>query len=370
MISLFFSSKSKILPLYFLKGFLKYFFSAASVFVSVMLMASFLSIINEDGVMNGFSHFFLIKSLIWLLPSMAASSLPFAFVMGFMLSFSEFESFGELKAAMSAGFSQGELFKQVFLFSIFLSLSVFVLNSWIGPIGAGRSREYVRNMFGKTTNISFSGGTFETVSGLSVYARKVSKTGRLEGIKIFKKEKEDNSLFSIISSSGYIETLNQGVSVKLNGGFMSFFSFEKTKNYYFGKFENYETFMPYENSLTNERKKPLREMTSSELFKNCVEGSAEALAAARQIFFRFVLAFSPAVFFFCAFSLSVFFSKSGKFWAFALSLVCVFAYYGFSSVCDAVSSKWPLLFPWINTAPLFLFGVPGYLVFNKIERRG
>lgn len=358
----------KLIASYFFLGFLKYFFIGSLLFIGMMTMASFLSIINEEGVMNGFSQVFLLKSLIWLFPSMAASSFPFAFVMALMLSHSELELSGEIKAALSCGFSPAFLFSYALFFSLFLSFFTLILNSWIGPIGAFHSRKYVVRMFEKTTNVSFSDKTFETISDFSFYADKISKSGSLQGVRIFKKDKENGSFFAISASSGILSADNEGFAINLKEGVVSFFALNNPNNYYTGTFGAYETFMPFSSSYMGNRKKNLKEMTSFELAEILRKGEPDGLAAARQIVWRFFLSFSPFPFFFCAMSLSLILKAKGRFWSFTLSLACVFLYYGLLSACDAASAKKIELFPWINCVPFALFLFSGFWGWRKVVK--
>ncbi len=365
MKSIFRNNPFNLIASYFFLNFLKYFLIGSLLFMGIMTMASFLSIINEEGVMNGFSQVFLFKSLIWLLPSMAASSFPFAFVMALMLSYSELELSGELKAALSCGFSPAFLFSHILFFSVFLSFFALILNSWLGPLGAFNSRRYVVKMFEKTTNVSFSDRTFETVSDFSFYADKISKSGRLDSVRIFKKDRENGSFFAISASSGTLRAENEGFALNLEKGSVSFFSSDNPDNYYAGTFGGYETFMAFSSSYLANRKKNLKEMTSFELAGILKRGEPESFAAARQIIFRFFLSFSPFAFFFCALSLSLFLKAKGRFWGFALSLACVFLYYGLLSACDAASAKKMELFPWLNFLPFALFLFSGFWGWRK-----
>lgn len=362
-------NKGRLLPFYFFTGFLRYFLTSASVFVFIMVMASFLSIVNEDGVMNGFSQYFLFKSLIWLLPSILASSLPFAFVMAVMLSFSEFESSGELKAALAGGFSYRELFSSVLSFSFLLAFMLLLLNSWLGPLGAGRSREYVRTMFGKVTNVNFSSETFEKVSDFSVYAGRVSLGGQLRDIKLFKKEKEYSALFSISASSGALSFSDDGISMELSGGRLKFFSYDRPSSFYDGEFSGYTAFMPFYSSAAAARRPSIKELTSFQLIALPREDLEYRFQGLRQVFFRLSGALSPLAFFFAAFSLSVFFAGKGKFMAFALSLIVVFSYYGLSVGADFLSSRLPELFPWITALPFVTVLVAGLMGWKKIGVR-
>ncbi len=355
------SYQGRLIQIYFFRFFLKYFITALAVFIFIMFMASFLSIINEGGVMNGFSQYFFFKSMLWLVPSIFSYSLPFAFVMGFMLSFSEFENSGELKAAYAGGFSPKEIFPSVFSFSIILSIALVLANSWLVPLGNRRSREYVRTMFSNITNVNFTSQTFENVSNFSIYAQDVSISGALRKVKLFKREEKKTGIFSISASSGTMNFSEGGITIRLANGLIKFFSYGNNSRFYEGEFSSYDAFLPFYSSNNVPRSIPVKELTSVEILSLPDTDFSYKFQGLRQIFFRLFSGLSPVAFFFAAFSLSIIFSGKGKFIAFAMSLVSVFSYYGLAVFADFVSSKSPKFFPWITSLPfvvLLLFGFP------------
>lgn len=357
--------KGKIIQIYFFRFFLKYFLTALTVFVFIMFMTSFLSIINEEGVMNGFSQYFFFKSMIWLVPSIFSYSLPFAFVMGFMLSFSEFETSGELKAAYAGGFSPKEIFSVIFLFSIFLSIALVIVNSWIAPLGNRRSREYVRTMFSNITNVNFTSQTFENISDFSVYAQEVSISGILKNVKLFKREKQDSGLFSISASSGTMDFSEGGISMHLTNGLIKFFSYKSNSKFYQGEFYGYDSFLPFYSADSASRSIPAKELTSIEILSLPDTNFDYKFQGLRQIFFRLFSGLSPLAFFFSAFSFSMIFSGKGKAMAFAMSLASVFLYYGLAVLADFISASNPKFFPWITSLPFVVLLFSGFPMWKK-----
>ena len=118
-----------IARLYILKVFSKFLGLSLFVFISLLLMLNFVQVINQ-GVLSGFSFYFLAKSMLYLLPNIVGMSLPLAFLLAMLLSLGQMSQDGEIIALRAGGFSFYEILSCVFYAALLASLGVPLLAGW------------------------------------------------------------------------------------------------------------------------------------------------------------------------------------------------------------------------------------------------
>ncbi|PIS46874.1 MAG: hypothetical protein COT17_06320 [Elusimicrobia bacterium CG08_land_8_20_14_0_20_51_18] len=367
MINLFRNFENKIVTFYVFKYFLRYFAVSIAVFIFLFLIASFIQVVNEEGVMNGFSGYLLLKSLLFLVPNILSVSVPFSLIMSVMLTIGEISSNGELTAIRAGGYSYGEISSFLSFFSLALCFFLLVSNNWISPAGLKKSRENVRTMFTRITNINISSGTFEKISAFTIYAAKASRDGELAGVlltrKVEKKGDTPPSLISISAGKGSYGIIKEkGIKIDLLNGNFSQFNTENNSVYVWGDFEKYSTFMPFSVEENKDRTVPPRELTSPELLAATrTEGNPEyAFKCAQELFSRIFLSLTPLAFFLLAASLGFIFDRESKSFGFFISILTIFCYYGLVILAEFFTAGNRWAFPWALGVPLFItlaFGV-------------
>ena len=134
-----------IARLYILRIFAKFLGLSLFVFISMLVMLNFVQVVSQ-GVLSGFSFYFLAKSMLYLLPTIIGMSLPLAFLLAILLSLGQMSQDGEIIALRAGGFSFFEIFSLVFWAALLCSLLLAAVNSWIGPAGQKLSGDYTETM--------------------------------------------------------------------------------------------------------------------------------------------------------------------------------------------------------------------------------
>ena len=362
------------MPIYVFKNFTYYFIISLFIFISIFLMLSFIQMTNDEAVIGGFSQYLFIKSLLYLIPSIISTSAPFSFIMSLMLCFSELENSGEMTAIRAGGYSYKDVSIHLGIFTIFLSIALLILNNFYGPIGMKESRENLKKMFTRITNIHIKSNTFEKISDFSMYTQKVEKDNKMFHIKLFKTEKnlDGISIFSILSKNGNYNKIDTGLNVEMSSGSISYIKSSNPDVYFSGNFQKYETYIPFYFD-SRERTYNLKELTTFELLNDLNYKNQETkhkTKSIQQILLRIFFALSPLSFFFLAISISGMLKKEGKVFAFILSLAIAFFYYGFLTFFEFLSFKNSKLFPWLMYMPFAFFFILGlYLWHFKLRER-
>lgn len=358
------------LPLYVSSYFFRYFFVSILIFIFLFFIASFIQIVNEEGVMNGFSFQLLFKSLIFLVPNILSISMPFSFVMSIMLTIGELSSNGELIAIKAGGYSYYDIVKYVMFFSIFLCFFLWFSNNFFAPSGIKKSRENVRMMFTRMTNIYLDSESFTDISDWNIYTDKVYKDGKIKGVFLTKKsqEQENPSIVSITAWEGNYEILKEkGIRINLSKGNLSRFDLNDSSSYWWGNFDKYSAFIPFKIEDEKIRTPNPRELTILEILKVISEGTDEKyiFLCKQEMYMRFFLALSPFAFFILATAVGFIFDRESKSFGFFMSILIIFTYYSFVIFTKFISQKYKLMSIWIFSAPFLLTTLAGIYLWRK-----
>lgn len=350
-----------IVRLYILKTFAKFLGLSLFVFVSLLMMLNFVQIINQ-GVLSGFSVYFLAKSMLYLLPNIIAMSLPLAFLLAMLLSLGAMSQDGEIIALRAGGFSFFEIFSYVFYASLFASLLLLVINNWLGPVALKRSTDYTISMINKVTKIELKPRTFQRLSEWTLYADEVnSLSGEMSGVKLLRRinKKGDTAFVNKINaaSGSYRKAGESGLELELTDGQFSQTDFREPEKLLYGRFSSYRTLLPFFTENSAARKLNHRELSTPGLLSRLREGLPDPDIAAKyriEAASRFALALAPLAFFLVGAPLGVALDKRGRSAGFGLSLVIIFFYYGLTISGMTLCRKYPELFPWAIFAPALL----------------
>lgn len=338
------------------------FWLSLFVFVSLFVMVNFVQIAIQ-GALGGSSFYFLFKSILYLLPNIVSMSLPLAFLMAVLLSLSQLSQDGEIMALRSGGFSFGEILRSIFFASIAASALLLVVNNWLGPKSLRRSTEYTLSMINRVTKIELKPRTFQRVSDWVIYSREVDGGTRgLKGVKLVRRiNKGDTPAFvtKIAAKEGTYKVLRElGIEIELADGQFSQTDCANRQKIIYGDFKTYKTLIPFFSGKETNRKLNHRELSTGALLEKLKENTLAAEAALKyriEVASRFAMALTPVVFFLIGAPLGVVLDKKGRGSGFALSLLILFFYYGFSITSMVLAKKYPLLFPWV----IFVPGVAG-----------
>jgi len=361
-----------IARLYILKGFAKFLAISLFVFISLLVVLNFVQVINQ-GVLSGFSFYFLAKSMVYLLPNIIGMSLPLAFLLAILLSLGAMSQDGEIIALRAGGFSFYEILSGVFYSALLASVLLLVVNNWLGPVAFKRSTDYTISMLNRVTKIELKPRTFQKISDWVLYAAEVdSLTGNMRGVKLFRRiNKNDVPVFiNKINAVGgrYRMEDESGLEVELSDGQFSQTDCRNDEKILYGNFASYKTLLPFFSRNSDGRRLNQREISTSGLIARLQAGIADPQTAAKyriEAASRFALALAPLVFFLVGAPLGVALDKRGRSAGFGLSLLIIFFYYGLTVSGMVLSRKYPALFPWAVFAPALLTGAAGIWLWKR-----
>ncbi|MDO8804473.1 MAG: LptF/LptG family permease [Elusimicrobiota bacterium] len=361
-----------IARLYILKVFAKFLGLSLFVFISLLLMLNFVQVINQ-GVLSGFSFYFLAKSMLYLLPNIVGMSLPLAFLLAMLLSLGQMSQDGEIIALRAGGFSFYEILSCVFYSSLLASLLLLAVNNWLGPVAFQRSTDYTISMLNRVTKIELKPRTFQKISDWVLYAAEVNAlTGEMRGVKLIRRiNKGETPAFvnKINAAEGrYRKVGETGLEIALSEGQFSQTDCKNSEKILYGRFGAYKTLLPFFSESGAGRKLNQREISTPGLLARLREGISDPATAAKyriEAASRFALALAPLVFFLVGAPLGVALDKRGRSAGFGLSLLIIFFYYGLTISGMVLSRKYPALFPWTIFAPALLTGLTGLWLWKR-----
>lgn len=361
-----------IARLYILKVFAKFLGLSLFVFISLLVMLNFVQVVSQ-GVLSGFSFYFLAKSMLYLLPNIVGMSLPLAFLLAMLLSLGQMSQDGEIIALRAGGFSFYEILSCVFYASLAASLLLVAVNNWLGPVAFRRSTDYTISMLNRVTKIELKPRTFQKISDWVLYASEVnSLTGEMGGVKLVRRiNKGEKPAFvnKINAGAGHYRMADEsGLEIELSDGQFSQTDCNDPEKILYGRFGAYKTLLPFFTGNAAGRKLNQREISTPGLLARLEAGIPDPQVAAKysiEIASRFALALAPLVFFLVGAPLGMALNKNTRHGGFGLSLLIIFFYYGLTISGMVLSRKYPALFPWAIFAPALLTGGTGLWLWKR-----
>ncbi len=361
-----------IARLYLLKVFARFLGLSLFVFVSLLVMLNFVQIINQ-GVLGGFSFYFLAKSILYLLPNIIATSLPLAFLLAMLLSLGQMSQDGEIIALRAGGFSFTEILSGVFWASVAASVFLLAVNNWLGPVSTRRSTDYTVSMLNRVTKIELKPRTFQQLADWVLYAGEVNPlTGDMRGVKLLRRinKGEDPAFVTKINAADgrYRVLREKGLEIELLNGQFSQTDCKREDKLLYGRFSSYRTLLPFFSEHAQGRKLNQREISTAGLLRRLREGIADPQIAAKyriEAASRFALALAPLAFFLVGAPLGVALDKRGRSAGFGLTLLIIFFYYGLTITGMVLARRYDALFPWAIFVPALLTALAGAWLWKR-----
>ncbi len=358
--------------LYVLRVFARFLGLSLFVFMSLLLMLNFVQIINQ-GVLAGFSFYFFLKSMLYLLPNIAATSLPLAFLLAMLLSLGAMSQDGEIIALRAGGFSFYQILSGVFIASLAASVFLLAVNNWLGPGSLRRSTDYTMSMINRITKIELKPRTFQQLSDWVLYADKVNGLdGGMAGVKLIRcinKGEEPAFVTKINADKGRYQVVReQGLELELASGQFSQTDCKHPEKIINGRFSSYKTLLPFFAGSGAGRKLGQREISTIALLARLKSGTFDKGLRTKyrvEIASRLALALAPMMFFLVGAPLGVALDKRGRSAGFGLTLLIIFFYYGLTISGTVLASKYGALFPWVIFAPALLTGAAGLWLWKR-----
>ncbi|MCX5786838.1 MAG: LptF/LptG family permease [Elusimicrobia bacterium] len=357
---------------YILRSFAKFFALSLFIFTALFVMLNFVQIVNQ-GVLGGFSLYFLAKSMAYLLPNIVSMSLPLAFLLGLLLSLAQMSQEGEIVALRAGGFSFSDILSRIFSLAVLCSLLLLAVNNWLGPEGFKKSNDYTFYMLNRVTKIELKPRTFQKVSDWVIYAREVNNiTGKLRYVQLIKRlNKGETPVYvnKINSAEGRYEMVQEkGMEITLAKGQFTQTDCKNDEKLIYGEFSAYKTLIPFISGNVDQRALSPMEYSSPDLLGRLKAGVINAENAVRyrvEIVSRLTFALTPIVFFLIGAPLGVVLDKKGRSAGFSLSLLIIFFYYGLTLTGVVLAKKYSFLFPWAVFTPAVFAAAAGIWLWRK-----
>jgi len=353
----------------FLRYFLRYFIVSIFIFTSIFFIYSFIQIMNEDDIVKGISGYYLSRTLIYLLPSIIVQSLPFCIIFSIFFSVGELSSKGELIAIRVGGYSYPSIVRLLLLFILLLTIISYQLIHNISPSYSAKSKEYLRTMISRVTNINLKPGTFTNVSTFAIYSEKI-EDNVMQNVIIFQNiENEENQKLFIKTQSkkGLYNTVKEkGIKITLFDGNL----YQIDKNNYnilnYGKFLEYYSFIPFEIDLKSYAKSPkyistdaLMDLLKDEKIpKNIFNIKKEIYDRLSQNISIFTLSLLSIVLAFC-------FEKDSKYFSFLSSIFIIIMHYGINIIFSKLVYKNQDWLKYESFASPFIISVLSFYIYRK-----
>lgn len=357
---------------YILRVFSHFLGLSLFVFASIFVMVNFVQIVVQ-GALSGFSFYFLFKSLVYLLPNIISMSLPLSFLMAVLLSLGQLSQEGEIVALRAGGFSFTEILAVLFWASVAASAILLAVNNWFGPKTLKRSTDYTLSMINRVTRVELKPRTFQRVSDWVIYSDEVDAlSSGLKGVKLIRRVNVNNDpafVTKINAKEGTYSVLRErGIAIELRDGQFSQTDYKDDNKVIYGDFASYRTLIPFFSGSEGSRKLNPREISTPGLLRRLSEGALDAETGVRyriEMASRLAMALTPLVFFLIGAPLGVVLEKKGRSAGFAISLLIIFFYYGFSITAMVLARKYAWLFPWALFAPAAAGAALGFWLWKK-----
>lgn len=363
---------SSTAKLYILRVFARFFGLSLFIFTALLLMLNFVQVINQ-GVLGGFSFYFLAKSMLYLLPNIVGTSLPLAFLLAMLLSLGDMSQDGEIIALRAGGYSFYEILSGVFWAASLATLFLLAVNNWIGPQSLKRSTDYTVLMLNRVSKIDLKPRTFQKISDWVLYADGVnSLTGTMRGVKLSRPINKGGApafVNKINAAEGRYRVIRErGLEIELGSGQFSQTDFRAPDKVLYGKFRSYRTLLPFFSEGSEGRKLNQRELTTPGLLARLEAGVDDPSVADKyriEVATRLALALAPLAFFLVGAPLGVALDKRGRSAGFAITLLIIFFYYGLTITGSVLARKYPPLFPWAIFVPALATALIGVWLWKR-----
>lgn len=277
----------------------------------------------------------VLRLLYYKTPSLLVFVIPTALLFAIIFSFSRLIRDGELFALRSNGISFFKLTIPIFIFSIFLSVILWILNYSLIPNSNYKANQMIqRYFFVNPLPLKGENIFFHDEQSRYYYVKKIKENNTMENVMIY-----DLSLgeeFPILLTAK--SAIWSEESLFLNDGMIHKFG----KDHFVlweGKFKTFKINLPKEFRYIFQRDKTPQEMTTDELWKR-IKVFRKAGISTRSLDVENNLRFSQTVaiptFTLLAFAVILITGKGGKLWGTAFSVIIAFFYYGFTIIARSL----------------------------------
>ncbi len=322
-------------------------------FILVMLI-QILYEFSDFIILRKLSFQTVLKLLYYKTPSLLVFVIPTALLFAIIFSFSRFIRDGELFALRSNGIPFVKLTLPIFVFSIFLSIILWILNYSLIPNSNYKANQMIqRYFFLNPLPVKGENIFFHDEQSRYYYVKKIKENNIMENVMIYDLSLgEEFPILLTAKTAIWSEEslfLIDGMIHKL--GKDHFLMWE-------GRFKTFKINLPKEFMYVFQRDKTPQEMTTSELW-NRIKVFKKAGISIRSLDvennLRIAQTVAIPVFTLLAFAVILITGKGGKLWGTAFSIIIAFFYYGFTIIVRSLGEYAifpPFLSAWLPNISL------------------
>jgi len=331
------------IEVYLSKVFFRYFFLSLFVFSGIFFLFSFFKVISSNDIVNGISPYYFIRTIIYLIPNILIITIPFSVVFSIFFTVGDISLRGEVIAIKVGGFSYFEMVRLLFFYAVIFSIFYYILANYIEPVCSLKSREYLRIMMNRMTNVNIKPRVFQKISTFVIYSSDVDGNFMKDVIMLrdFESKNGDKHIFKVESKRGEFRFVKEkGLDIFLSDGTIMDITKESSDILNKGSFKDYYVFIPFEFKEAN-YSIPYKHMSGTELNRilRYENDFKKKMAIKKEIFSRINSGISIFLFFLVSIILSFYYERESKYFSFFSSLILLFFYYSLLIISDVIFRK-------------------------------
>ncbi len=361
-----------ILNRYIFRQFFPFLIMGFFISTFVLLLDKFVDLANLI-LSKGVNIFLVLQLFLYLIPSLLYLTIPMGFLMGSLLTFGKLSQDNEITAMRSSGLSLYHIISPILFLSFTVSILLVVYNNNFAPQMQFSFKKLYYEIIYKAPLLKFDEHTFTNIQNYQIYIEKINKNkNELEGIIIYKKEKNSDLPTLIIAKSGNLLNPQKGVSIlKLKDGSIQKKNSKNPTQYGQLFFQNYEIPLNFSKTKDFSCNKSVMEMKSNELkekIRKLKNDNVSTSSLEVWYYIRWAIAFTSFAFTLVGVPLGIKAHRGKKSFGLGLSLILFFIYYLLLSLSLTLGERGlinPRLDVWI---PNIITGIAGLVLLYKTEK--
>ncbi len=368
----------KTLNRYLLREMLGPFLLGLAAFTAVLLIARILKLV-ELVVNRGVPPSTLLQILAYLLPAFLEVTLPMAFLLAILVTFSRLTTDRETLAIQTCGISLYQMSKPAVLFALFAALLTFFFTLYARPRGNNALKETLYEITKRRATAGLQEKVFNTYfEGIVLYVEEISPPGTLlQGIMIA--DRRDPQQHNVIfARTGFIllDERKHALTLRLRDGTVhsTLLGRKNQPHTNFTVFTVYDVTLSLMSILENKKDKDRdpQDMTFSELSQTIAYKRTAGLNAQKELVElhrKFSIPFACFVFVLIGIPLGVQPTEAARARGWTLSLVVILCYYVFLTAGEVLGKKGILPPPLALWLPNMVLGGLGVGLFLWTAKR-
>jgi lipopolysaccharide export LptBFGC system permease protein LptF len=361
----------KKIHLYIISEFLKFFTLTISI-LSILFTINVTFYISDFLISKKINFFNVFKIFIFNIPSSLIFSIPMSVFFGILLTYRRLSVDNEIIAMKSSGINYKTLTIPIISTTCIISLFLVFFNNILLPNINHNQKIIFENIISKKPLINFNEKSITKLGEYNIYINKIdNKKNCVTGINIYKFDDINKYILHIIGISSKIKTYKNGIKFILNNGSLEKFDTNNiTNNIIHANFKDYSIFIPIPNAINKQLKTTTSEIKTSTLIKyinKYKKNKKKTIDYKRDLYLRFVFAFSPIFFSSICIPLGIIFNKNNL--CFGCSLAIIFIYYLMFIIVTKISTINHDMLKFIIWFPNFIIFVLGIYLFKKMVKK-